>query len=177
MGNPVSPEPVKLFTGILYSKTAPIEDVKYDLEKLFGPVDYVSQEFDFGLTDYYESEMGPQIKRLFWSFHRLIDPSEIADIKQKTNAVELVYAISGKRNVNLDPGYMDFYKVVLASVKARAQKIYIGKGIYADPTLHYLKGKFHAYDWSLPDFKMHSYDAIFQEIRNIYKQQMRTGII
>jgi hypothetical protein len=63
--------------------------------------------------------------------------------------------------------------MVLASVKERAQKIYMDKGIYADPTLYYLKGQWHAYDWSLPDFRPDTYHDVFLEIRRLYRNNMR----
>ncbi len=173
MGIPVSPVPVKLFTGVLYSDTETLDNARRILESRFGKIDTVSPPFDFDLTNYYEKEMGPKLIRLFWSFERLIDPSELPDVKVFTNSVEMSFSEAGNRKINLDPGYMDFHKVVLASVKERAQKIYLGKGIYADPTLYYLKGAFHPYDWSLPDFKDTTYYAVFREMRNRYRETLR----
>jgi len=104
----------------------------------------------------------------------LIDPGRLPEIKWFTNALERDFAIDrGGRCINLDPGYLDFYKMVLASVKERAQKIYLSRGIYADPTLYYLKGRWHAHEWSLPDFKQGRYTAVFQTMRALYKEAMR----
>lgn len=174
MGKPVPPQPVKLFTGVLTRDTGLLSDVRSRLEPDLGPIDYISPEFPFDLTDYYEQEMGAGIVRAFWSFERLMDPGRLPDVKIFTNAVEMEFFRDGhSRAVNLDPGYLDFYKLVLASVKERAQKIYLGKGIYADPTLYYLKGKWYAYEWSLPDFRDETYYPVFQEIRLRYRMAMR----
>lgn len=174
MGKPVPPQPVKLFTGVLYTEPGILNAVRMKLEALFGPLDYQSSDYPFSLTDYYEPEMGGGIRRQFWSFDTLIDPSRLAEIKLATNAVEADFIHREQsRRINLDPGYVDFYKMILASVKERAQKIYLDRGIYADPTLYYLKGKWYAYEWSLPDFRDDRYHAAFQEIRMRYRVQMR----
>jgi len=177
MGDLQQPQPVKHFTGILSSRADLLPEFKKRLISEFGDIDYQSEEYVFDLTNYYEPEMGSGIKRWFWSFHRLIDPIELVDIKLFTNELELSFADdNGNRPVNLDPGYLDFYKMVLASVKDRAQKIYLGKGIYADPTLFYLKGKWYHYDWSLQDFKLELYHPVFQQIRVLYRENMRNQV-
>jgi hypothetical protein len=175
MGKPMPVTPVKLFTGILCADDALLEGARRTLENRFGPVDYVSSRFLFDLTNYYENEMGASIGRWFWSFERLIDPGILPQVKLFTNDTESEFAGDGKRKINLDPGYLDFHKVILASVKERAQKIYLGSGIYADPTLYYLKGRFHCYDWSLPDFKTDLYYPVFEELRKLYRTALRIG--
>jgi len=77
------------------------------------------------------------------------------------------------RKVNLDPGYLDYDKFVLASAKYNGQKIYLDCGIWADLTLHYEKGKFDPYPWSFPDFKSRMYDGAFLEMRRLYKDRRK----
>jgi hypothetical protein len=91
-------------------------------------------------------------------------------IKIKTNEIEDLVAVKGKRKVNLDPGYMDFNKVILASAKYNGQKIYLDLGIYADPTLSFEKGNFNPYPYSFPDFKTGEYNETFLQIRALYKK-------
>jgi hypothetical protein len=117
--------------------------------------------------------MGWPIFRKFVSFTNLINPKEIARIKIETNEIEERLAVEGKRKVNLDPGYMDYNKVILASAKYNSQKIYLDLGIYADPTLWYEQGKFHPYPYSFPDFKTDLYNPVFLHIRALYKGQRR----
>jgi hypothetical protein len=78
-----------------------------------------------------------------------------------------------RRRVNLDPGIMDYDKFVLASAKYNGQKVYLDRGIWADLTLHYEKGRFDPYPWSFPDFKSRIYDGAFMEIRQLYKKQRK----
>jgi hypothetical protein len=166
---PSVPEPVKLFVGVLYSDKALLEKALEMLEDQLGPVDYRSEPMPFTVTDYYQEEMGGLILRIFLSFQRLMDPGRLAQIKIMTNEIEDQLAVDGQRKVNLDCGYMDVCKVVLASAKYNGQKIYLGRGIYADPTLHYEKGHFIPYPWSFPDFKTGQYEKVFLRIRELYK--------
>ena len=141
--------------------------------KKYDKIYYQSQRFDFSMTDYYEPEMGRPIYRIFVSFKTLIRPDEIALIKIETNEIEENLAILKKRKVNLDAGYMDYDKVVLASAKYNGQKIYLDRGIWADLTLHYEKARFDPYPWSFPDFKTGMYNEVFLEIRQKFKKQRK----
>ncbi|RKY83301.1 DUF4416 domain-containing protein [candidate division KSB1 bacterium] len=170
---PSAPQPVKLIVGILYSDEVLLERAQEILQEKYGKIDFQSQKFEFTVTDYYCSEMGSPIYRLFISFQQLIHPKEIARIKTETNAIEEQLAVEGKRKVNVDPGYMDFDKVVLASAKYNGQKIYLDFGIWADLTLYYQKGNFYPYPWSFPDFKSGIYNRCFLRIRELYKTQSK----
>lgn len=172
MAEPKEPQPVKLFMGILYREEEDLALVRGRLEEAFGAIDYVSEPCPFEVTNYYEEEMGPGLKRAFFSFLYLIDPGKLSSIKVKTNRLEEEFSHEGKRRVNLDPGYLDFFKIVLASGKFSGQKIYLGQGVYADLTLYYDKG-WKPYNWGFPDFRAGTYDRIFTKIRGIYKRQCR----
>jgi len=165
--------PVKLFFGVLYNTSFDMEQIKRNLESLYGKIDYISPVFTFNFTDYYRKEMGDDIKRLFYSFEDLVSPDILADIKVKSNEIEDLYSSGEKRSVNLDPGYLDYYKIVLASMKFGGQKVYLSNGTYADITLWYEKGKFKTFPWTFLDFKSGLYDNIFLHIRNLYKKQRK----
>lgn len=172
---PSDPIPVKLFCGVLYSNQELLDYSRLALIKHYGEIDFESAQFTFDISDYYRSEMDWPIFRLFWSFNKLINPVQIAGIKIECNEIENQLAINGKRKVNLDPGFLDYDKIILASAKYNGQKIYLNFGIYADLTLHYEKGNYHPYPWSFPDFKSGNYNEIFLRIREIYKAQLKTG--
>lgn len=174
MTSPKVPDPVKLFVGTLYSDSEALGRAKDSLQSKYGPIDYESPPYPFDVTDYYEPEMGRGLVRILWSFERLILPDELIDAKLFTNGVEVDTALDGKRRVNLDAGYLDYYKVVLASAKFGGQKLYMGKGIYGDIVLWYEKGTFKPFIWGFPDFKNGRYDAALLEIRKRYHAQ-RTG--
>ncbi len=170
---PIEPIPVKLFCGILYREKSILQKAVKLLTDRFGNVDYNSSSFLFDVTDYYVQEMGEMIFRIFYSFENLINPAQLVQIKLECKEIEDKYAIAGKRKVNLDPGYMDYDKIVLASFKYNAQKVYLNKGIYADVTMYYRKGRFIPSEWCFPDFKNGIYEKDFLKIRALYKKQIR----
>lgn len=170
---PVEPAPVKLICGILFSDEKRLADALEVLAERYGRIDYRSALYPFTITGYYNREMGVPIQRLFVAFEPLISPGALAGIKIACNALEEALAVSGLRKVNLDPGYIDYDKLVLASAKYNAHKIYLDQGIYADPTLHFEKGAYLAAPWAFPDFKSGLYNADFLRIRARYKGQLR----
>jgi hypothetical protein len=165
--------PVKLFVVTLHRDLHVLEQAVSKLQEIFGKIDWMSEDFSFDVTGYYENEMGKDLLRRFYSFEKLISPEQIAEIKIQTTQIEEKYRNEKGRTINLDPGYLDTYKVVLASVKFGGQKIYLGNGIYADMTLVMYKGKWEAFAWGFPDFKSRRYDSILSKIRDLYKAQMR----
>ncbi|MFQ6092177.1 MAG: DUF4416 family protein [bacterium] len=170
---PTQPDPVKLFIGVLYSDEQLLRRAKDLLQETYGRIDYESQPFEFTQTDYYVPEMGRPIYRIFLCHEPLIRPNDIAQIKLQTNEIEDRLTFAGKRKVNLDPGYMDTCKAVLASAKYNGPKVYLDHGIWADLILYYEKGTFRPYPWSFPDFKTGRYTRPFLRIRELYKAQLR----
>jgi hypothetical protein len=170
--NPVTP--VKLFLVSLHQDEENLNKAIAQLHMEFGETDFVSDDFPFDQTDYYQKEMGAGLFRRFYSFARLIDPDRIVEVKLLTNQIENQYLNGSSRTVNLDPGYIDYYKVVLASAKYGGQKIYLRNGIYADMTLVMYKGKWESFAWGFPDFKSRRYDEALSKIRDLYKTQIKT---
>lgn len=170
---PQEVQQVKLVIGFLYHEREKYHKALELVHQKWGISDYQSQEYGFDLTDYYEPEMGKPIFRSINSYSMLISPGSLAEIKLATNEIEEELAESGKRRVNLDPGYLDYDKLVLASAKYNYQKIYLSEGIYADITMFYRKGRYIAADWAFPDFKQGIYENDLLQIRHLYKQQLK----
>ena len=72
------------------------------LEENFGPVQMSSPVMDFPFTDYYDDEMGGRPVRYLLLFRDLVDPSALAGIKIRTNALEKVRI--GSRRPHSEPG-------------------------------------------------------------------------
>ncbi len=89
------------------------------------------------------------------------------------NEIEEQLLVNGKRKINLDIGYLDFHKMVLASAKYNSQKIYLKHGIYADLTLTFESGQFCPVENTFPDFKSGQYNEVLLSFRNIYKSQLK----
>ena len=164
---------VKCIIGFIYANDCDLLACINHLEKVYGPSDIISEDYHFDITDYYESEMGKTLKRKFISYIKLIEPQQLVEVKRISNIIEGYYIKGQGRSINLDPGYLDMDKFVLASAKYGRQKIYLDKGIYADPTLYFFKKEFHAYDWSFPDFSSGIYNDFFVRVRAQYKQQIK----
>ncbi len=176
MGRICTPRPVKLFTGLLTSLPDLVKDVEERMSALYGPVDLRSEKFLFDSTHYYDREAGSPIWRFFFSFARLIGAQRIAEIKTATNGIESEIAarcLSVDRPVNLDPGYIEESKVVLASTKNFYHRILVADGIYAEATMHYEAGAWRAFPWTFPDFRGGKYDAFFSELRALYRTQLK----
>lgn len=169
-------DPVKLLIGVLFPSKIDIQVYYEHLKTVFGSFDELSDVYDFDFTDYYQKEIGNSISRQFISVGKLINPEEIVNIKLLCNQIEQLFSVDKRRQINLDPGYMDLHKLVLASAKFGRQKIYMNSGIYADPTLFFQKKQFHAYDWSFPDFSSGNYDSFFISVRNAYKKQLNHAV-
>jgi hypothetical protein len=167
--------PEKLVMGVLSSLRGGDEALRALLVERWGVIDFCSLSIPFTFTDYYEKEMGASIVRTFISFERLVDPSCLAQVKLRTNAIEDRFREGAMRQVNLDPGLMALSRFSLATTKESAHRIPLSDGIYAEITLLYSKGSFQALDWTYPDFRSAPYLAALNEIRSLYKTQLRSS--
>jgi hypothetical protein len=177
MGSIRNFNPVKLFIGVLVSSENLIAEVEPELIAAYGPVDCRSSVLPFTFTDYYRHETGDAIQRVFFSFEALIEADSLPEIKRRTNDIEAMFAARGtsvKRPVNLDPGYLEHGKVILASTKNFYHRIYLERGIFAEVTMHFRNGAFEFFPWTYPDYKSDGYLAFFQEVRTTYRSQLRT---
>lgn len=171
MGRIASVTPVKLVVAMLASQLALFTDATSRLMTLFGPVDYVSPLLPFDFTDYYAGEMGPGLLRQFIAFQDLVAPDALPDIKLQTNALEIHLSRDGRRQVNLDPGYLTAGKLVLATTKDQQHRLYLGQGIYGEVTLRYRHGSWQPWEWTYPDYRSAGYQRILKEIRDLYMAQ------
>jgi hypothetical protein len=170
--------PVKLIIGLITGFVEDIPVVEDILQGIFGRIDLRSDLFNFDFTQYYKSSMGQGLKRKFLSFQKLLLPEKLVDIKLLTNSVEKDLSLSGrfpvKRPFNLDPGYISFGKLVLASTKDYSHRIYVKKGIYQEVTLKYVKGSFRPFEWTYSDYRTDHYINFFNRVRKVYQNQLRS---
>jgi hypothetical protein len=172
------PKPVKLIVGILASDERCLTAAREGLHAALGAADLVSAIWTFDQTDYYAAQMGPRVLRQFVSFEQLIDPGQLARIKHRTNAIEQDLATTlgtpFSRPVNLDPGLIEPSKLVLASTKNFAHRIYIGERMYAEVTLVFDKGEWRLLPYTYPDYHQPQYFDFFSTVRTRLVQQLRS---
>ena len=175
MGQISSLRPSKLIIGLIYRDILIKDKAVSILKKRFGKIDFQSHELDFNYTDYYFSEMGRPLKRLFIGFEKLISEEKLAEIKIYTNSLEERLSREGKRRINIDPGFLSAGKLILATTKNYNHRIYLKKGIFAEVTLFYKKDGFHPWPWGYPDYQSKEYLDIFNAIRQIYLKQIENA--
>lgn len=173
------PLPVKLIIGMISPNVDLFDQLTQILVEKFGPVDLKSNVFNFDKTDYYEEEIGKNLKRRFLSFRELIEPRGLVEIKLFTNSLEEKFSLSKdepSRLINLDPGYLDCTRLVLANTKDSPNRIYLRERIYAEITLYFSQGTFKFRPWTFPDYKTREYIETFNQIRKLYISQRRNII-
>jgi hypothetical protein len=173
MGQAKPPRPVKLIVSAFAPSDALLQEAKAALEAEWGAIDFESELLPFDHTPYYEREFGPGLLRRIWAFERLLDPGDLAAVKLRSNALEQRWAVDGRRQINLDAGYVSMAKLVLATTKNHGHRVYVGQGIYAEVTLQYRDGAYRPWPWTYPDYATPVYCALFQEVRLRYIGQLR----
>ena len=175
MGALVPPSPVLLILAAFSRHGEALDWARERAESAWGPVALASERFAFDATDYYEASMGPGIHKGFFAFERLIDPAQIVERKLETNAWETEYAGRGDhvepRPLNLDPGYLTLSKLVLASTKDHAHRLYLSRGIFAEVTLFYKHRSWQPRDWTFPDYQRADYHQFFTACRDYLRKQ------
>jgi hypothetical protein len=156
--------PAKLFTAVMHRPDFDTAPLLARLVDAYGKVDFQCAPYSFG-SSYYEAEMGPGLVKFFISFAPLLPQERLARVKRETNMLEADVADDRGRVCNLDPGIITHYSVILATTKGYAHRIYLGEGIYAEPTILFRRGALDALPWSYPDYQTPAAHAFFKEAR------------
>jgi hypothetical protein len=171
MGEIHDPSPVLLIFAASSRYGEALGWARQRIAERHAPVALVSEAFDFTETDYYVATMGTGLKKQFIACETPIDPGLLSEIKRDTNALEIEYAALGRhpepRPLNLDPGYITPAKLVLASTKDHAHRLYLHDGIYAEVTLSYQHHCWQALPWTYPDYRRDDYQRFFLECRRL----------
>lgn len=169
MGQIFVPAPVVLIIAASSRHDAALEWARNRGAESFGPIALSSEPFDFTETDYYTATMGAGLKKQFLAFERLIDSVALAGIKRQTNDWEADYVALGRhaerRPLNLDPGYLTPAKLVLASTKDHAHRLYLRDGIFAEVTLTFRQRKWQPLEWTYPDYRRDDYQIFLTACR------------
>lgn len=165
MGVAREPMSAALFVGVLYSRDVDVREVLSLLAGRFGPVEGSHGPIPFTFSEYYKEEMGEGLRKEYCAFQDCISRGELAAAKCFTNEIESHFLVNGKRTVNLDPGYITSDKLVLASTKDFFHRVFLGRGIYAEVTLHYRQGRFRHFSWTYPDYRETGVQKLLEMVR------------
>ena len=161
--------PVLLIVAACSRYASALAWAREQMTRYFGEVLLESDSFPFTETDYYSQSMGPDLHKQFLAFAAKVDPATLPAIKHQTNRWEARYAEQSEhpesRPLNLDPGYITRAKLVLASTKDHAHRIYLQDGIYAEVTLSFRKGAWRSFDWTYPDYRRADFQNFFMRCR------------
>ncbi len=173
MSAPLQFPPVLPVVSVLYSHRLHLKRVLSQLQLLLGEVVLFSDPFPFDMTDYYKGEMGADLFRVWLCFAPLRDPSELPHWKTQCAELEKKGASGDKRVVNIDPGYLDHGKLVLASFKQAPDKIYMGEGVFAHTCLVYRNGGFHGPVHSFADFIDGRFNSFFSNAKQLLRKLLK----
>lgn len=176
MSHPKRPDPVIFFLAVTErEKGYFLKELIKKFEEELGIIALQSSYFNFSeFTAYYEEEMGQPLWKAFYAFEKLREPEFLLNLKYHCYDVERETATpSGKRIVNLDPGYLTLSKVVLATFKDYSHRLYLGRYVYGEVTLFYREGSFQSFPWTYPDYKNDSVINFFNKVRTFYKEKLR----
>lgn len=134
-----------------------------ELKKTFGEVDFETEDYDFGkFTNYYEREMGKNLRKKFVFFKELSDIN-MADAKKLTIDIEKSFSADGKRKVNIDPGYLNEKEMGMPTTKYLKFKTLLKAGIYNQIIYRFDDGIKEA-EGAFPDFRSEEVKSIFAKV-------------
>jgi len=163
--------PVQPVAGVLAGSRALLAAAADALTACVAPIAMASAAAPWTHSAYYRDEMGDEIWRQYLAFDALMGPDELADLKRLTNGLEDRWRGPSGRAVNLDPGYLDLLRVVLASTKDAAHRVAIGDGIYGEATLHFVGGRFQAWPYTYPDYGGDDALDFFTRVRERFRAE------
>lgn len=175
MGKRAEPSPVKPIAGILAASAELLEEARAALVDLFGAIDLASDAKPWEVSDYYTAELGNCPWRQYVAYDKLENAASLAIRKLRTNELENRWRRSGGRAVNIDPGYVDLQKLVLASTKDASHRIYLGSGIFAEASLRFVDGRFASWPYTYRDYAEPDAIEFFTRVRARYRVQLRDG--
>lgn len=171
-------EKEKLIIGVIYHEKAILDRAMQILTAEFGEIEAVSEEFSFSkeFSTYYDGEIGGEGLRRIYSFKTLVDPERQADIKIRTNEIEAQLSLDGKRRINLDPGFINHGRLMLATTKETGFRVPLKEGIYTELTLFWARGGWQKFPWTYRDYQSERVQKFITEVRASYLAERRKSI-
>ena len=171
-------EKEKLIVGVIYHEKDIHDKAMQILTSEFGEIEDCSEEFSFSeeFSNYYDDEIGGEGFRRIYSFKELVDPSKQADIKTRTNEIEAMFSIDGNRRINLDPGFINHGRLLLATTKETGFRIPLKNGIYTELTHFWARGGCQKLPWTYRDYQSERVQKFITKVRKSYLIERRKNI-
>ena len=167
-------EKEKLIIGVIYHEKEVLDRAMEILTAEFGDVEAVSEEFSFSgdFSTYYDEEIGGEGFRRIYSFKETVDPSRQADIKIRTNEIEAMF----NRRINIDPGFINHGRLMLATTKETGFRVPLAKGIYTELTLFWARGGWQKFPWTYRDYQSERVQKFITKVRKSYLTERKNVI-
>jgi len=171
------PSLAKYFFALTSTEKAPHTAAESLLVEKLGALDIRSEIFCFSdFSGYYDNEMGGRCWKYLISLKDLLPVDRIVAAKLVTKGLEEVFVRNAKeprqRTVNIDPGFLTGWQVVLSSAKNYSHRLYVGQGIYCELTLLYRDGNFQSLPWTYRDYVSSPVLDFLKRVRARYTEQV-----
>lgn len=165
------PVPANLTISIMYIEEQLLFEIKNICERNYGKIDAISKTYSFSdISPYYDHEMGKGIKKIIFSFEKLVDRSILADVKNECVEIEKKHSENGSRKINIDPGLLSLENFILATGKNYSHRIYLKNGVFAEVTLMFgKKNVIKELPWTYRDYLFEPARSFLLEVREIYR--------
>ena len=160
----------KLIVGVIYNDPEIYDRAIKMLTDAFGPIEDESERFSFSkeFSSYYDEEIGGEGMRVILSFRDTVEPDRQAEIKKATNEMERQLSRDGNRLINLDPGFINHGRLMLATTKEAGFRIPLSDGIYTELTLFWARGAWQKLPWSYRDYQSERVQSFITRVRAKY---------
>lgn len=153
----LTPPPAKFFFAITLLEKGYHAAAEEAIAERWGAIDLHSELYCFSdYTHYYEAEMGRPLWKYFLTLERPLAMDSLVEVKFFAEDLQTRFARVAepqlRRTINLDPGYITSWNLVLSTVKNFAHRIYLRDGIYAEVTLVFKERRFQTLPWTYTDY-------------------------
>ena len=160
----------RFFFAITHTGQSVHEAAQERLGEEFGALGNASASYCFSdVSPYYDEELGGRAWKYFVTAPGFPAADELVRVKHLTERIQLELAIERRgervRTVNIDPGYINGWQVVLATVKNHSHRIYLGDGVFCEVTLRYVHGRWESLPWTYRDYASELAIRFFNQAR------------
>lgn len=154
-----------IFSSVLWNESLfDINEFIIFWSERYGLVEKYSPSFNPSF-DYYQKEMGQDLKRMIFFSDRPFEREEIIEAKKWADSFERKYLVDSKRLINIDPGLLTLENMILSTGKPYSHRIYLGEGVYADLNYVFKNQSFQTLEWTYPDYCHEEKIQHFNKIR------------
>ncbi len=177
MGEIFEFEREKLIVGVIYHDKEIYDKAIKMLVDEFGEIEDESERVSFSeeFSNYYDEEIGGEGMRVILSFRDTVEPNRQAEIKRFTNRIEAIFSTKGNRQINLDPGFINHGRLMLATTKKAGFRIPLSDGIYTELTLFWARGAWQKLPWTYRDYQSERVQRFITKVRRKYLEQRKNG--